>query len=159
MRLLPVLFAFAGAAMMASPAAAHWQYTRWGMTPGQVVNASHGDAHLSHGDEGQSTLEGSLEVEGTYRSADYSFRTQLYFARGERLTAVRLSPDDPTACASLGADLRARYGSPVESRPIGSIHATHWIDAASGNDVRFTELSGECFAFYSAIVRPETGGL
>ena len=45
MRLLAA-FAFAAAVLAAAPAHAHWENTRWGMTPEQVVAASGGQARL-----------------------------------------------------------------------------------------------------------------
>lgn len=144
----------------ATPALADWQYTRWGMTPDQVIAASGGAVHrksLTEQEINASFAQAGLAdlLEGTYSAGGRSFDATFRFAR-TGLETVLLRFDEPAgtaACSGLRDDLLGSYGTPVEERR----GVTTWLDRRSGNRVSYTSLGiGSCYVMYS---RSTAGGL
>ncbi|WP_404711482.1 hypothetical protein [Sphingomonas sp. MMS24-J13] len=102
------------AVVIATPAKADWQNTRWGSAPAAVEKAigkkfQAGDPHPASPDDGH-----------TYASSSYSAGTFKFSAFFEftsaKLSAVQLTLDDGTeSCTSLLQSLLSKYGKPVES--------------------------------------------
>src|SRR4051812_26763659 len=81
---------FAAALLMsASPALAGWEYTKWGMTPKQVVAASKGKAKLGNGEPGDRVVNEQVGALGTYHATGGEFGTIFYFREG-KLNQVNL---------------------------------------------------------------------
>ena len=105
------------AALVAGPsvALADWSFTRWGMTPQQVVDASGGTAHLlapaerTRSDDWEVSVKGSIHEAGLTLQGGYMFDTRrgglicvLYNAVGDNVGKLRDS-------------LIARYGRPNDN--------------------------------------------
>lgn len=118
-----------GLAVAGGPAArADWAFTRWGMTPEQVVAASSGTAHLvapgeRHRDEAD---HWEIAAEGTGREDAVAMRIGYMFdTRGRGLICVlaNAAGDDATR---LRDALLARYGKPSEDSSFGSVRTLAW---------------------------------
>lgn len=139
---------------VASPAAAHWQFTRWGMNPEQVIAASNGTAR--HAELSPEVRESFRRVgvgdwvEGSYSAGGRDFEVKYRFD-GQGLQTVLLShaeEDGSAGCSRLRDDLLGSYGSPLEERR----GVTTWVDRRAGNRISYTSLGiGTCYVMYSRL--------
>jgi len=130
----------ASALMMPGTARADWQYTRWGMTPDQVVNASSGTAT-------REAVSGDLKA--PYQSGDYKFEVTFRFREGG-LWSVDLAGVSGPQCYALTGDLKAKYGQPSEYHPMNETY--WWLDRASGNQIMITTLASmKCIVHYEPL--------
>ena len=154
----------------ASAVKADWEYTKWGMTPGQVVSAAKNPTRKSsdlHPDS-----DGNVtKLVAPYRSGKFSFEAQFGFDASDRLSSVTLVLNDKFAgmdmtmgadmnmnmdqggCHDLLASVKTLYGPPQAGR---SAHMQYiietWQDRKSKNTVTYTVLDGVgCYVQYSAI--------
>lgn len=121
-----------------SPAAANWQFTKWGMSPEQVEAAGKGKApRITPKVSGGETINN----QGTYTSGEHQFNTS-YKYRNEKLSEVELELTSPT-CQLLKSDLRARYGDPDDVAPLPAIgDVTFWTDVKNGNEIMLFDAPG-----------------
>ncbi|WP_133773434.1 hypothetical protein [Enterovirga rhinocerotis] len=134
------------ALVMAGPAIADWQYTRWGMSPAQVIEAGGGIKPWRRPEADTST--GIIQLVGSYQSSGIGFRAEFKFSQN-RLTRVVLTPKSAD-CNSLKALMARTYGRiPGQG---GTIIQT-WRDANSGNFVAYThfQLTSFCQVDYSQL--------
>ena len=136
-----VLVAMAGAA---APAEAHWQYSRWGMTPDQLITASAGAAVQG---SGATSAQGNavMGAQGRYTTGIYNFDADFWFG-ASGLSMVSLKLRDNVQCLGLQRDLLAKYGEPVEKTG-GAVQRRMWPDKTANNrvvlittDLNFCEL-------------------
>ena len=162
----------------ASAVKADWEYTKWGMTPGQVVSAAKnltGKSSDLHPDS-----DGNVtKLVAPYRSGKFSFEAQFGFNAADRLSSVTLVLKDKTAGMGMGMDMgmsmsmdmgadmnmdqggchdllvsvKTTYGPPQGGR---SAHMQYiietWQDRKNKNNVTYTVLDGVgCYVQYSAI--------
>lgn len=132
MKSLPALSLVAITLFGASPARADWEYTRWGMTPREVIASSAGRAsrapparqnRLGRSGNwvvGREVMDG-LELDATFRFYQ------------DRLENIRLTPVQQSAetCASFLAVLERRFGAPDERTSYVTSGAT-WRRPESG---------------------------
>ncbi|GLV24977.1 hypothetical protein [Sphingobium sp. TomTYG45] len=145
-------------AAIASPAGAHWQYSKWGMTPDQVVAASKGTVQRVDPSSDAALPIGVKEAAGTYSANDQSMRVSFWF-KGGKLNQVHLAQDDADACMAVGRDLTGVYGQPT-SRSGGMISTSVWLDKARGNRVQFSNWStGGCDLIYAPLPTAQSTGL
>lgn len=105
-------------------AAADWQWTKWGMSPEEVVAASAGKARLATEDETKmqsDTVKSKVTQEmlavSEHDSGDLRFRVNFLFEPGSRkLTCARLNAGTSTTQARLRGDLIGVYGKPIDER-------------------------------------------
>lgn len=130
------------AALLVSPAAADWQYTRWGMTPQQVIAASKGAARQNANvavDTGTHRDERAL-LDAPYSAGRMSFRVQFFFSNANRrLVKVRLVLVGGADCSDVRADLMNVYGSPL-SQAAGVV--VRWRDTKRRNTVTLANWGG-----------------
>lgn len=137
------------------PSKADWQFTRWGMSPTAVIEASKGEAKLET-NEGKSISPGVAKVVAPYKAGPYEFRAFFNF-NNDALDAVSLQLQDNSACGKLGQSLREQYGQPFEDEQIFSLHVTKWRDTKNSNVVQFSDSTrGGCSVKYFPL---ETKGL
>jgi hypothetical protein len=145
----PALLAASG---FAAPAAADWQYTRWGMSPEQVVAASRGAVQLGPPPSGKSYENLTGRARGVYTEAGASFDAYFHFDAEARLARVALERTGGTECAPLHNRLLAELGRPATStrQPFATID--QWRDRARGNLVGYV-LVGQlpCTITYSRV--------
>jgi hypothetical protein len=139
------LAALAFAAPWASNCSADWQFTLWGMSPQQVVEASKGTVKETGSSE-------AIKAKGIYSTDAIEFDAVFYFGESG-LSQVGLAASDDGKCAAAKSALVARYGTPTTSNP----ESVAWRSAGTGDFVEWTSLSkfkrsgaagGACFITY-----------
>lgn len=162
--------ALALAACGVSAAKADWEYTKWGMTPGQVAGAAKNltkkSSDLHPDSDGNVT-----KLVAPYRNGKFSFEAQFGFDAADRLSSVTLVLNDKFAgmdmpmggdmdmnmdkggCHDLLASVKTMYGAPRGGR---SAHMQYiietWQDRKNKNNVTYTVLDRVgCYIQYSAI--------
>jgi hypothetical protein len=98
------------------PAQANWQWTHWGMTPQQVVKASHGKAAQATDVERQGVRTASdvALLAMPYRSGTFTFAAYFLFDQEQHLSRVVLIHMGDSA-AEIAASLMAKYGKPSDA--------------------------------------------
>jgi hypothetical protein len=156
----------------ASAAKADWEYTKWGMTPQQVVSAAKNltrkSSDLHPDSDGNVT-----KLVAPYRSGKFSFEAQFGFDAADKLSSVTLVLNDKLAgmdmnmgadmnmnmdqggCHDLLASVKTAHGPPQSGH---SAHMQYtietWQDQKNKNNVTYTVLDGVgCYVQYSAIKR------
>ena len=154
----------------ASAAKADWEYTKWGMTPHQVVSASKNltreSSDLHPDSDGNVT-----KLVAPYQSGKFSFEAQFGFDAADRLSSVTLVLNDKSAgmamdmggdmnmnmdqgvCHDLQVSVKTAYGPPQGG---GSAHMQYsietWQDQTNKNKLTYTVLDGVgCYVQYSAL--------
>jgi len=153
----------------ASAAKADWEYTKWGMTPQQVISASKNltreSSDLHPDSDGNIT-----KLVAPYQSGKFSFEAQFGFDATDRLSSVTLVLKDKSAgmdmdmgadmknmdkgrCHDLQVSVKTAYGPPQGG---GSAHMQYsidtWQDQNNKNKVTYTVLDGVgCYVQYSAM--------
>jgi hypothetical protein len=97
------------------PASADWQFTKWGMSPKQVVEASHGQAlPLSRDKQVESRIEGlDALLKQDWQSGRFLFTVVYFFQKaGGGLTLVNLTLRNNELSYDLEGALHTKYGAP-----------------------------------------------
>jgi hypothetical protein len=147
MRFGSVLAVLIAVALSASTAIADWQYTRWGMSPRDIVDASKGEARIFKPGDQLAQGDGCLFMNRTpiaiipkKKIGEFQFAVKFCAVTGQNtLTSVVYFLDDRTP--ALRRALMAQYGN-----PISVVHGDLiWNDAKNGNTVTFSdsEFSGK----------------
>ena len=131
---------------IASPAAADWAQTHWGMTPAEV-QAAMPDTRPSRGEGLQGMLERSR---GRSVFAGIPVETKYYYRDGG-LGLVGL--DIPVRrCREAVAAIIAEYGQPVRTSDQVLIQLGIWHDADSDTRIRLmTSSAGICSLYYEPL--------
>jgi hypothetical protein len=148
--------------LVAAPAAANWHYTKWGMTPAQVVAASHGTAIETTPERRElhsTTTSGEVALlEAPWQSGRFHFTAFFLFDKG-RLTRVMLDlkSGDPEDGAALLGSLRQKYGAAYLSRPdaLGAFEVWHF----HGDLIGYTATAGAFGVQYSALANADNRAL
>lgn len=136
------------AVSLPAAARADWQYTRWGMTPNEVVSAS-GGAAAKDGASG--------DLKARYQSGEYRFEATFNF-KGGKLWSVDLNGVSGPQCFALTGDLKAKYGTPSEYYPRNETY--WWLDRSTRNQIMVTTLaSAKCILHYESLNTENNSGL
>jgi len=140
---------------VASPAAADWSFTRWGMTPAQVVRASGGTARLHDvpPNRGQVWI---IKAVGTVRSGDLVFDARYYFEEN-RLVDVSLILKQGT-CRAMLAALQNKYGPPEARNPYLPFY-TRWVSRRENVRVQADTSNPTCEVSYKSATDGNSTGL
>jgi len=121
------LAALALVGVVASPADAEWQGTKWGMTEQQI---------------------GSSGAPTRYKIGTYDFNV-TYEYENHRLVQITLDLISAPLCEGLISDVSTKYGQPAGiDRPIPDITKFKWSDPASGNMIEISQFPSKCFLLY-----------
>ncbi len=138
-----------GAMTLASQASANWQYSKWGMTPAELIAASNGQATAASGTKSAQGSE-TMDATGSYTAYEYQFRSMFWFG-SNGLSRVSLSLRDDQQCTELRRDLLGQYGEPVETTGT-SVQRRLWSDKERSNAVALVETGlGYCELQYTPI--------
>ena len=146
---------------LATPAAADWQYTQWGMTADEVQAASEGVARPNL----DRTFDaGGLKAELTapYQGEQVLFTAVFLFDETEKLRVVTLKPAGEAACPAIVHMLRSSHGMPEGRADLGHARALHWDDTDNDNLIVYADLGhSDCTIQYSELppTRPDGKGL
>lgn len=112
MRLIGCLAALGMLCLGAGTARADWEYTTWGMTAEEVVDASHGKAVPSF-DRERDWEPYRAELKAPYTWHGYAFTAYFLFGpRDGQLRYISLVMDHAERCPRLNTALRQIYGTP-----------------------------------------------
>jgi hypothetical protein len=155
-KLIPLLFWVTAALTLPRCANANWQYTRWGMTPEQVINASHGAAHLVPYDPGKSRSGFPCLARGSYSAGSAVFDTYFCFDEQRYLKFVLLEIKNPDIAQieELKAALLEKYGTPQVKRDRDS---WIWNATKDNNAIQFNDAI--LIPSISVIYRPGNNGM
>ncbi len=145
---------------------ADWEYTKWGMTPQQVVSASNNLA-IENSDLRPDSDGNVTKLVAAYQIGKFSFEAQFGFGPTDRLASVTLVLNDKSAGMDMDADMNTAHGAchdlqvsvntangaPQTSR---SAHMQYgietWQDQANTNKLTYTVLDGVgCYVQYSTL--------
>jgi hypothetical protein len=178
MKLLGIVLALACCA--ASAAKADWEYTKWGMTPQQVVSASKNLA--KEGSDLHPDSDGNVtKLVAPFQSGKFSFEAQFGFDTADRLSSVTLVLNDKSTdmdmdsmemdhksmhmdmdhmhkdmdrgiCHDLDLSLNTTYGPPPYHGASHLYAIEKWQDQKNKNNVDYHALyQVGCYVQYSAI--------
>ncbi len=135
-------------------AAADWQYTKWGMTPEQVMQASKGAAVVNT-DRSLDATDGSVKTKlvAPYQAGGLVFRAEFMFDAHNKLIQINLALQGGGSCPSVLGLLTSTYG-PQQSKD-------QWWDHKNGNRVSLDQIGASyCKVTYTALSMPgKPGGL
>jgi hypothetical protein len=124
-----------------------WQYTRWGMSPREVVLASKGAFPLIADSLGKGKKGLVVGNVGSYYAGTRHCSAKFYYAESG-LYDVTLEPKNSKECENLKADLTGVYGQPSNKLDNFWLSAYDWIDAANNNAITLSEFGGNCSLVY-----------
>jgi len=107
------------------PAAADWQYAKWGMTVDQLAAASKGQMkRCGAACDKQTTSTETALLYSPYQSGEFPFTAFAFFDnQSKKLAYMNLRLDDSSKGYALIAALKAKYGEPASgSKTTLSIH-------------------------------------
>lgn len=133
-----------------------WNYTRWGMTPEEVVAASNGAARL-HSPPPVTGATGMILAIGTLPGGAFEFEVSFVFDQSRRLTHVNLKAP-PSECPPVIRELYRVYGTPYHSPRSNVAVQAAWENRAKNLDVRLFAAGVSCLVTYSP-ARPAVTGL
>jgi hypothetical protein len=154
----------------ASAAKADWKYTKWGMTPQQVLSASNNLAR--EGSDLRPDSDGNVsKLVAPYQSGKFPLEAQFGFDTADRLSSVTLVLNDKSAsmdmdkntsadmkmdqgeCHDLQVSVNAEYGPPQGGGSADMVYSIEtWQDQKTKNNIKYTVLYGTgCYVQYSAI--------
>jgi hypothetical protein len=128
-------------------AQASWEYTRWGMTPAQVVAASHGTVHLIPPEHrlGPTRPDVETSAEGVFAAGKLHVNVTFSFSsHGGGLVLVSYLVQDASQNKLLRDRLVRAYGAPA---PSGDADMGSGVWRHAGQDVIDLSISDESPAF------------
>ncbi len=140
-------------ASIATPTSANWQYTTWGSTPDQVVQASNGRARPNP-DRGKDPLPNVALLTTDYEASGVLFRVYFVFDPSNRLKMVDMSPVDPRNCDSVVSALSNSYGAPGDT---GGFGLMKWWNKPTGNIITYSRVFN-CYVRYRPYTEPGASG-
>lgn len=110
-----------------SPALADWQYTKWGMTVGDVLSASNGQMKPCTPKACEGPSGGALDPKafGPYSAGEFNFTAFAMFDDRGALAKVYLRLDDPSKYLRLQHALAVKYGAPTRE-DAGFLKIIYW---------------------------------
>jgi hypothetical protein len=172
MKLLGIVLALACCG--AGVAKADWEYTKWGMTPQQVLSASKNLA--KPGTDLEPDSDGNItKLVAPYQSGKFAFEAQFGFDAADKLASVTLVLGDaaasvdivdmapmmaagmnmnmgPGICLDLDLSVNATFGPPPYHGANDIYSVEKWQDQKNQNNVDYHALYRTgCYVQYSAI--------
>lgn len=124
-----------------SPAAADWQYVKWGMSKTAAIEASKGEASLISSSAGVGCAYNSQIPFGIILKktiGEFTFDVVFCTAGSDKVTSVSLTPIRGTNLPTLKSALFSQYGQPVSTDGDDAI----WADKKNGNTITFYTIAG-----------------
>lgn len=152
-----VCIAFLVSTLATTAASAHWQYTKWGMSPEEVVSAAEGRVRLSAGAPDQQVKGLKIGAEGSYSVGSLNLPATFYFdAKG--LQVVDLKAENEATCRALDSRLRGEYGVPFASESSFFVKLV-WKDQERGNRLEYLQAGDACWLKYTPLATPASSDL
>lgn len=147
---------------LATASYADWQYTKWGMTPEQVIIASKGLAVHTKDKENisRSASDGAHKVQLTtqYESGKFKFTVYFLFDRNSsELTYVHLLLNDKKFNSELLGATTSKYGK-YDGKSLGEyLKIYYWY--AAGDQITYTDASSSVTLRYHPRLTKNNVGL
>lgn len=140
-----------------SSAHADWQFSRWGMTPDQLVQASGGAAHLEAIPPGAGESE-TIEAVGTLVSGELGFNVSYQFHDRRALTRVYLSLTRGECFRAWDA-LKGKYGEPLYNSGDPILATADWRSDAENMKIEIMSGTNVCRIMYAPLRTGDGVGL
>lgn len=131
---------------VAMPAQADWEFTRWGMSPEEVVAASGPSAKIVAADPDTEIWDMDRLAVDAWERDGIVFEVGYHFDDGARLQFVDLLHEGPN-CDRLVETSLARWGaSQTERQSLGNglLLTTHiWTDPENGDTLRVSNVTSD----------------
>ena len=127
--------------LMFSSTAAHadWQYTKWGMTPDQIIEASKGQAERIKPLTREYRLRGKW-VRSSHEFNDLAFDVVFRFdVNSSGLNMIKLRLKDKNRCDSLVSALKAKHQKSIAKVISSGWSMLSWNDKKSNLRLRYFE--------------------
>ena len=145
---------------------ADWQYTRWGMSPADVVAASGGAVQVVE-PIAFPNIGRSIKAKGPYTAGDLAFNAAFYFSQDDKLVMIGLGQHGVGECSQTQSALSAKYGAPTDTGQRDRKRLI-WRDEATGTAVEWTDTSAlnrltasnkeiDCFISYQPLEKAAEG--
>lgn len=120
---------------VATPAAADWQATKWGMSIEEVMKATKMAVKMNK-DRGQDTADELAGFSMPYEASGIAFTAYLRFdKRSQLLTSVSLEVNNMADCQRAFNLIQQKYGEPASKYRSAITDSARWDDATEGNSV------------------------
>ena len=129
------------------PVSADWEFTKWGMSPEQVVQASKKQAHPPGPEEDIA----SVLLTQNWQSGRFRFTVSYIFKKDAgrpRLSEVKLQLQNTQLRGELLDALKKQYGSPKAERK-GTINLVEWQH--SGDSIHYLTDSKDATILYQRL--------
>lgn len=133
-----------------------WRYSRWGMTPEEVVAASSGTAWLVDPPPVMGASDRTLAA-GTSPGGAFDFKVTFAFNASRALTSVSLDAP-PAQCPAVIRELNRVYGSPYHAPRANLAVQAAWEDRSKNLHVSIIASGLGCLVTYKP-ARPAVTGL
>jgi hypothetical protein len=117
------------------PVSADWEFTKWGMSPEQVVQASNRQARPNKPGSG---IPKSVLLTQDWQSGRFLFEVLYLFEKGrggQVLTRIQLQLKNTELRKELLADLERKYGTPRGYIKEGIVTGAYW--EKSGDNINY----------------------
>jgi hypothetical protein len=135
--IVPLLLALA----ISRPAVADWRFTKWGMTPEQVVAASQGKVHMLPPNLRPRVPRLETVAAGDFKDNELDLETRYAFsAAGGGLACVFYAVASKDDNEAFKASLTKQFGAPQKTSelPMISMKKMSWVTATDSVDASFS---------------------
>jgi hypothetical protein len=160
LRTLVGIVAICAVCVAPQPAWSDWQYTRWGMTPNEVIVASKGAASETSPSQksGGKTDNTEALLQGAYSSGKFRFHVTFSFSKGDhKLAFVSLELLDPSLTPDLIGNLRGKYGEPTSTDNGSVLGLIVWREKS--DQVSLIQIGNMTELRYQPNLTPDNQGL
>lgn len=129
---------------------ADWQYTRWGMTPDEVIAASNEKMEKFNAPNGSAA---GVFLKSKYQSENHTFTAYFSFSRADnKLYMVSLSSTSGgRSCVDLTKSLIEKYGQPSNTTNVGSNKYGATWESVDNNKIVFLLANDKCHINYTPV--------
>jgi hypothetical protein len=136
---------------LAPTAYADWQFTKWGMTPEQVIAASGGSAVTPDAEKSKSCSSPSgedkcLAIMPSYKVGSYKFEVSFQFSE-RKLNRILLKVD-PKEYPNVREMLLGVYGEPISDKKTSFSSKAIWKDDRNKNSVSLNWMPDTYLTIY-----------
>jgi hypothetical protein len=123
--------------VLPAPAAAHWEKTKWGMSPQQVRTAM--GAAPGAGIAGDNMPGYTVGNVGTWAKGTFAFRA-VYYYRSNALALVLLQLNSGD-CAVLRRSLVTAHGTPATAQSNAVFESAVWRDEVKSDQISYRRIA------------------
>jgi len=143
------------------PVLADWQYTRWGMTPKEVIEASGQTTAKIPNPKKYSSKAANALLSAPFTTGRFKFVVRFLFDKKlSRLVGVHLTVLDPKLCPNLEEAMFSKYGKPDAENKTSFAAFSTWRVKEQNNSIAILTIgNNHCKLQYSPLIDKESEGL